>query len=90
MVQRKFITGEEWLYLKIYAGLGFQDKLLLNEIPDIAEGLYTDKIIDKFFFVRYTDRDGPHLRLRFHILDTSATFTIIKLIQSKFSVQGYW
>ena len=85
-VQRKFITGEEWLYLKIYAGLGFQDKLLLDGIPEIVEGLYGNKIIDKFFFVRYTDHDGPHLRLRFHLLNPSATFNIIELIQSKFSV----
>jgi thiopeptide-type bacteriocin biosynthesis protein len=64
---RRFIPGDEWLYYRIYAGTGIQDKLLLNVIYMAAGQLYSDQLIDKFFFVRYTDQDGPHLRLRFHL-----------------------
>ncbi|MBB5621671.1 thiopeptide-type bacteriocin biosynthesis protein [Pedobacter cryoconitis] len=82
-IQRKFILGEEWLYLKIYAGIGFQDKLLAKEILEITSILYRDQLIDKFFFIRYNDQDGSHLRLRFHISDTAHILVIIQLVKEK-------
>lgn len=64
---RNFILGDEWIYLKIYAGPKFLEKILINDIKNFIEYLYNTKLIDKFFFIRYFDEDY-HLRLRFKII----------------------
>ncbi|MEU3710450.1 lantibiotic dehydratase [Streptomyces catenulae] len=56
--------GGDWLHLSLYAPADRHEELLavhlaplLGELPDC---------VDRWFFLRYTDGDGPHLRLRFH------------------------
>jgi thiopeptide-type bacteriocin biosynthesis protein len=66
--KRKFIIGEEWLYLKIYGGPKILEDILVNDIYSLLLDLYEKKYIDKFFFVRFND-DGYHLRLRFHLTE---------------------
>lgn len=66
-MERRFIPGSEWLYVKIYSGPKFLDEFLLGDVYDAVSELLTSKKIDKFFFVRYSDELGYHLRLRFHI-----------------------
>ena len=50
-VKRKFIPGDEWVYLKIYSGPKFLDDLLINEVYETVESLYAARQIDKFFFL---------------------------------------
>ncbi|HUR64905.1 MAG TPA: lantibiotic dehydratase [Chitinophagaceae bacterium] len=64
-VQRIFPVGSEWLYAKIYCGTSTAEKILSHELRSLTERLYAERIIDKFFFLRYYD-DGPHIRIRFH------------------------
>jgi thiopeptide-type bacteriocin biosynthesis protein len=71
-VKRKFIVGEEWLYIKLFSGPVMLEQILSHEIYDWVQQLYAAKQIDKFFFVRYRE-DGYHLRLRFHLTDTLLT-----------------
>jgi thiopeptide-type bacteriocin biosynthesis protein len=64
-INRFFPVGSEWLYAKIYCGTKTAEKLLANVLKPFTEDLLSEKIIDKFFFIRYHDT-GPHIRIRFH------------------------
>ncbi|MBQ6640375.1 MAG: lantibiotic dehydratase [Saccharopolyspora sp.] len=63
--ERAHGPGGEWLYLKLYGTARGQDDLLRNRfgaLVDTARELGADR----WFFLRYTDPDGHHLRLRLH------------------------
>jgi len=65
-IKRSFFVGDEWLYFKIYCGEKTVDNLLSNEIETITTSFIKNKIIKKWFFIRYADPDN-HLRLRFFV-----------------------
>jgi thiopeptide-type bacteriocin biosynthesis protein len=67
-VKRTFVVGDEWLYYKIYCGVKTADIVLLEVIKPLTEELLLEKIIDKWFFIRYSDPE-PHLRFRIKLLD---------------------
>lgn len=77
-MKRRFTLGDEWLYIKLYAGITIQERLLSGELYDLTLMLYEKKIIDKFFFVRYADEQGDHLRLRFHLIELTAIGYLVK------------
>ncbi|MFD2563787.1 thiopeptide-type bacteriocin biosynthesis protein [Aquimarina rubra] len=64
-VQRSFIVGSEWLYYKIYTGPKTSDLILTDIIKPTTTHLLENKIIDKWFFIRYND-PKHHIRVRFH------------------------
>lgn len=64
-VQRDFMTGSEWLYVKIYAGTRTADRLLTSVIKPLADRFIAESVIEKWFFIRYADPDN-HIRLRFY------------------------
>ena len=66
MVQRTFIPGSEWLYFKIYTGYKTADEMLIRVIAPFVKDLFTQRCIDGFFFIRYSDPDF-HIRFRLHI-----------------------
>lgn len=63
-----FSPLSECIYLKIYAGNKFAEKLLLEVIPQLVSALNKTNIISKWFFIRYHD-PKHHLRLRFFLKD---------------------
>ena len=65
-IQRNFIIGDEWNYLKIYTGFKTADTILTHCIYPMITFLKGNKIIDKWFFLRYADPEF-HLRIRFHV-----------------------
>lgn len=67
MVKRRFILGDEWVYLKIYSGEIFLDWLLVNVLYPLMKQLLSGGSIDKWFFIRYNDEHGFHLRVRCHL-----------------------
>jgi thiopeptide-type bacteriocin biosynthesis protein len=67
-IKRRFVIGEEWLYIKVYSGPSLLEGILSDEIYEVVKSAYEDALIDKFFFVRYVD-ESYHLRLRFHVTD---------------------
>lgn len=75
-IQRTFIIGDEWLYYKIYTGYKTSDTIIRLAIKPLVEELITEKLIDKWFFIRYNDPEY-HLRVRFHITDKSNYSEII-------------
>jgi thiopeptide-type bacteriocin biosynthesis protein len=67
-MQRKFIPGSEWIYFKLYTGTKTADLLLTRHIVALVNDLIKSGVIDKFFFIRYSDPDF-HIRLRLHLAD---------------------
>lgn len=65
-LQRSFPPGSEWLYVKIYCGPKWMDKLLLKVLQPLTQELQSSGITDRWFFTRYQDPDH-HIRLRFHL-----------------------
>ncbi|MGZ3862505.1 MAG: lantibiotic dehydratase [Bacteroidia bacterium] len=82
--QRHFIVGSEWLYYKIYCGIKTADYILKNRIKSLIECLISQKIINKWFFIRYADPD-THLRLRMHFIDLSKYKEVLETINRELS-----
>ena len=75
MENRTFIPGSEWVYFKLYTGTKTADTILKNELHGYVNDLLQNGIIDKWFFIRYSDPEF-HIRLRFHLKKTQ-NFTYI-------------
>ncbi|RFS24692.1 hypothetical protein DVR12_05685 [Chitinophaga silvatica] len=67
-IQRSFPPGSEWLYIKIYCGFAWIDKLLVNALYPLIQQLQAVGMVDRWFFIRYQDPDA-HLRIRLHLTD---------------------
>lgn len=59
------IIGSDWVYYKIYLGTKSADDILVHYISPLTKKLIDEKVINKWFFIRYNDPKF-HLRLRFH------------------------
>lgn len=55
--------GSEWLYLALYASPRSCDHALLRLAPTIR-GLKAAAVVERWFFLRMSDRTGWHLRVR--------------------------
>lgn len=58
-------SGEPWLYLRTYGARAHQDDLLRHHLPPLLN-VASAAGADRWFFLRYSDPDGQHLRLRLH------------------------
>jgi len=77
-VKRVFAPYSEWMFFKIYAGVNSIERILEETILDfITEGLKQD-LFEKFFFIRYQDEDGKHIRIRFLNSDPSKHLALFK------------
>lgn len=79
--QRTFVIGDEWLYYKFYTGPKTADMVLTQVIKPVVDQLMADQIIDKWFFIRYSD-PKLHIRVRFHYTDPQNIFPITQAIFS--------
>lgn len=75
--ERKFFTGSEWLYYKIYTGTKTADWLLSEVIYPLTTRFKEQGLIDKFFFIRYAD-PNQHFRVRFHFADAQHTTQVVQ------------
>ncbi|WP_456312702.1 lantibiotic dehydratase [Pseudomonas shirazensis] len=73
-VKTSFSIGEKWLYYKFYCGERAGEELLNTAINPIIEELHEKELIDKWFFIRYYDAQGHHIRFRI-LLKNSNLFT---------------
>ena len=80
---QSFSIGSEWLYFKIYCGIKTVDNIISDRLSIIADKLIQDRIIDKWFFIRYADPD-IHVRFRLHVIDFSKYGFILELINLNF------
>ncbi len=85
-LKRNFIIGDKWLYYKLYSGPKTADDILTSIIKPVTEELLAKKIIDKWFFIRYSD-PKLHLRVRFHYNNPKHIYEITSLINK--SVKEY-
>jgi hypothetical protein len=87
-VQRTFVIGDKWLYYKIYCGVKTADMLLLEVIKSLTEQLIEEKIIDRWFFIRYSDPE-PHVRFRVQFIDIknigASTINLNKELKASYS-----
>ena len=74
--KRNFIIGDEWLYYKIYVGPKSADFILTDVLLPLTNKLLQEKVIDKWFFIRYSDPD-LHLRVRFHVNNDKKLISVI-------------
>jgi thiopeptide-type bacteriocin biosynthesis protein len=75
-MKRDFCIGSEWLYYKIYTGVKTADIVLLEKLYPVILDLKEEKIINKWFFIRYKDSD-EHIRIRFYSEKPENTSIII-------------
>ncbi|MFB3385970.1 lantibiotic dehydratase [Flavobacterium sp. LAR06] len=59
-----FSIGEKWLYYKFYCGERAGEEVLNRAINPIVQELESNDLIDKWFFIRYHDAQGHHVRFR--------------------------
>lgn len=81
-IQRTFIPGDEWVYFKIYTGIKTADFILTDYIYRIIKKLQKEKLISKWFFIRYADPDF-HLRFRILVEDKKDIGYVITLVSSQ-------
>lgn len=59
--------AQDWLYFLLYVGEQERSDLCLAQVvTPLVRSALTTPGIDRWFFLRYLDDAGPHLRLRFH------------------------
>ncbi|MBL4668498.1 MAG: thiopeptide-type bacteriocin biosynthesis protein [Flavobacteriales bacterium] len=76
-IQRTFILGDEWVFLKIYTGVKTADDILVNQISPLMNKWLEKNHISRWFFIRYYDPKS-HIRVRFHLTDTKYIGELIK------------
>lgn len=70
-LRRNFPLGSSWVYAKIFCGCNTADSILKDHIPTIISKLKQEKIVKKWFFIRYDD-PTPHIRLRVELFEQQA------------------
>lgn len=74
--KRKFILGDEWLYVKIYSGPKSLEQILILELYNPIKEFIQRNWITNFFYIRYTDPDY-HIRLRLRLTENRCLAPII-------------
>ncbi|SHF77823.1 thiopeptide-type bacteriocin biosynthesis protein [Pedobacter caeni] len=92
-IPEKFLLGQEWIYIKIYSGQITLDKFLCTELLEMVYEISHNKLIDKFFFIRYKDPEY-HIRLRFHLTAQQHLNKVMdkinRIISSKVTDKVFW
>jgi lantibiotic biosynthesis protein len=57
--------GSDWLYAKLYTGGNTAAQLIGNGLREFGAEALAGGLADDWFFIRYKDEQGPHLRVRF-------------------------
>ncbi|WP_198535114.1 lantibiotic dehydratase [Streptomyces natalensis] len=58
------LPGGDWLFATLHCSAERHDEILAGHLPHLIAAL--PEPVDRWFFLRYQDVEGPHLRLRFH------------------------
>jgi thiopeptide-type bacteriocin biosynthesis protein len=69
----RWAPGSEWVYAKLYVPVHAADDLLVRNVSPLVEDLRRKLSVDRWFFVRYDDAMGFHVRLRLHSDSSNAT-----------------
>lgn len=85
--QRLFTIGSEWLYFNIYIGPQTSNKFLILTLEPFTSKLIKKNVIDKWFFIRYKDETGLHLRIRFHLCNPKKGISKVTIGLNKLTTQ---
>lgn len=61
---RRFAPGSQWLFAKLYVGVGVADGVLREMVAPLVEQVVSAGVVERWFYLRYADPQ-PHIRLRF-------------------------
>ena len=76
-----FQLGKKWLYYKFYCGERAGEELLNRAINPIVAQLEAKGLIEKWFFIRYHDAYGHHLRFRVLLKDVNAFTDCLQIVK---------
>ncbi|SEW17787.1 thiopeptide-type bacteriocin biosynthesis domain-containing protein [Chitinophaga sp. YR573] len=76
-----FSPGSQWLYFKVYCGTKTAERLMIEVISPLVSNLHEEKIISKWFFIRYRDPEH-HLRIRFHVSQPEKIGNVLSLFNN--------
>ena len=82
VIQRIFMPGSRWLYIKLYLGEKTADVILTQVVIPAIHKLRRMKSFEKWFFIRYSDPDF-HLRILFLVTDIQSIHEIIEIFSQK-------
>ncbi|MGP3175979.1 thiopeptide-type bacteriocin biosynthesis protein [Serratia bockelmannii] len=71
---------KDWLFLRLYILPEHQNQVLL-EMQPVLNQLIADRVIQGYFYVRYFDSEGSHLRLRMRAYSDNALELIFPLLR---------
>ncbi len=77
-----FHFGSDWLFYKLYCGASIAEKVLLEAITPIIDELNEINCIEKWFFIRFNDHDGHHLRFRIKLKDSHVIHKVANIINT--------
>jgi thiopeptide-type bacteriocin biosynthesis protein len=80
--KRYFLPFSKWIYFNLYCGKVSGDEVLLKFIKRIVSVLENNKLIIKWFFIRYND-DENHLRFRINMNNDDNIAFIIEIFNKK-------
>lgn len=75
-IQRHFVPGSEWVYMKVYCGYKTADRIL-ESVAKITNQLFNSKQIAQWFFIRYSDPQF-HIRLRLRLNDVQQFGSVVQ------------
>ena len=75
-----FPFGSNWLYYKLYCGTSMAEKVLVEAVTPIIDKLKELNCIEKWFFIRFNDQDGHHLRLRIKLKNIHDLPEVAKIV----------
>lgn len=81
-VKSSFTLGGHWLYYKFYCGERVAEEILKQVIHPIVKELQQKQLIEKWFFIRYQDSNGHHLRFRVLLKDLNVFSDCIQIINA--------
>lgn len=78
-VERVFVPGSQWLYIKIYTSPEMSS-LVQTKLGRLARKLVRNQQVTHWFFIHYKDPDY-HLRFRFHLAEPSNAAFVLQACQ---------
>lgn len=80
-VKETYSIGDDWLYYKFYCGERAGEEVLTRVINPLVNELYHKNFIKKWFFIRYNDTLGHHIRFRILLNDLNYFTDCIQLVK---------
>jgi len=64
-IDRIKAPGSEWLFIKIYLMKEREEEFIANQLFCFSESIIAKTIAKQWYFIRYTEHNNGHIRLRF-------------------------